>query len=125
MRSLRSRDAVSSSNATGITLDTVLDLLAARVAEKIGSVQGAGSSGARYTSKAPPPGMSRKRFNEVCRELRERGDARVHKVGRVWIAAAEAFENRRAKAGARALEAPETWSPEAALESAGIRSTRR
>lgn len=107
-----------------VAIEAIVELLAMRVAAKVLSAQADGTGrGTVYTSKKPPPGMSAKRFNERCRELSKRGDARVRKIGRVWTADSEAFETR-AKSRAGTARPSGTWSIDAALESAGVRFTR-
>lgn len=111
-------------SAPDLTLEDVLDLLASRIAAKVAAAQQAapGQNGV-YTTNSPPPGMSRKRFNEICR-AKARTDAGVYKVGRVWVAPIEAFVPRPERRAPGAARSDEAWSPEAALASVGVRFTR-
>lgn len=109
---------------TDLTLDVLVEKLASRIVAKLVSAQrGVATEGVTYTSKAPPPGMSRKRFNEVCRERVGQGDKSIRKVGRVWVAPAAAFEKRpRLALPKERLGA--AWTPEDVLASVGVRPTR-
>jgi len=101
-----------------------VELLATHIAAIVIAAQKDGvSAGSVYTSKAPPPGMTRKRFNDLCRQRGAQGDASIRKVGRVWVAPASVFEKPARLAPAR-TRAGEPWSAEAILESVGVRSTR-
>lgn len=105
--------------------EEAFERLATRIAEKVIAAQSGGGTarGPIFTSKAPPPGMTRKWFNELCRQKVAKGDTSIHKVGRVWVAPAEAFE-RRTRGVARDSGSTEVWSAEAVLESVGVRPTR-
>lgn len=87
-----------------------------------------GTPSASYTTHAPPPGMSRRRFNEVARQI-----PGALKVGRAWSVTVEdfrAWSQGRTKASAVSAvttdrtRAARTWSPAAALRDAGARATR-
>lgn len=108
-----------------VTLDEhSVEALATRIATKLASAQNGGAGAVSiYTSKSPPPGMSRKRFNELCRQRSSRGDTSFRKIGRVWVAPATAFEKYALRAAPAAGPA-EPWSPAGTLESAGVRLTR-
>jgi hypothetical protein len=91
--------------------------------ERIEALLAAPSANDGYTTKHPPPGMSRRRFNEICRALHDQGDARVRKFGRVWCADRAVVEAERPAPRPVALpSAP--WTPESALAAAGIRPQR-
>lgn len=104
--------------------EEAFERFATRVAEKVIAAQSGGTvRGTVYTSKAPPPGMTRKWFNALCCQKVALGDTSIHKVGRVWVAPAEAFE-KRTRGMARDSGPTAEWSPEAGLESVGVRFTR-
>jgi hypothetical protein len=91
--------------------------------ERIEALLAVPSANDGYTTKHPPPGMSRRRFNEICRTRHERGDARVRKFGRVWCADRAVLEGEHPAPRPVALpSAP--WTPESALAAAGIRPQR-
>ncbi|MFO0663003.1 MAG: hypothetical protein U0174_03575 [Polyangiaceae bacterium] len=104
-----------------VQLVALADLLAPRLARLMQT------SAREYTSKAPPPGMSTKRFNERCREASRRGDRRVQKLGRVWVANEELFVPRQPAVPLASLAKTnsEPWSPEGALGAAGLRARRK
>ena len=107
-----------------LTLEEILELIATRVAAKVVSAQSEGArAGTTYSSTSLPPGMSRKRFNELCRQRSAQGDKSIRKIGRVWVAPSEAFE-KRARPGLLEKVLREPWSPEAILGSVGVRPTR-
>ena len=118
------RASSSAKPTMDLTLDVVLDLLATRIAEKVASARNdEAGGGAIYTSKSPPPCMTRKWFNEVCRQRFAQGDKSIRKVGRIWVAPAEAFE-KRARLASPAKGHGGVWSAAAALESVDVRPTR-
>jgi hypothetical protein len=47
-----------------------------------------------YTSAHPPPEMSRRQFARKCRDLALRGEAGVHRNGRIWVAPRVLFDER-------------------------------
>lgn len=76
-------------------------------------------SRAFYTSRGPlPPGVSRRRFNEIAREL-----PAARKDGRVWVVPVPAWTQYRSVASRplQAIRSPQPWTPERALEQAGLR----
>ncbi len=77
-----------------------------------------------YTSKSPPPTMTRDHFNALCRRLHAGGDKRVRKVGRSWVASCDAFDVAPRRRRRAVTTAEGQWSPDDALEQAGIRSQR-
>ncbi len=110
-------DSKRSLSAIGNPFELILERL-----ERIESLLSTSSANDGYTTRSPPPGMSRRRFNEVCRTLYESGDGRVQKFGRVWSAARDAFSLPPARESAPVADTP--WTPEAALKAAGIRAQR-
>lgn len=104
-----------------LTIPNPFEMILQRL-ERIETLLGAVPGRTLYTTKSPPPGMSRRRFNEVCRELFARGDRRVSKVGRGWTAERGAIDvHARAESKVVRLE---PWSPEGALAAAGLRPQR-
>jgi hypothetical protein len=101
-------------------LHVLADLVAERCVVRLGAVRGA-----EYTSKNLPPGMSRRAFNDRCKRLADLGDARVKRRGRQWVATREAIDEKpaRRRAPMKMFEGP--WSPQAALEAAGVRAQRK
>ena len=87
--------------------------------ERIEALLATSTANEAFTTKNPPPGMSRRRFNEVCRSLYERGDERVRKFGRCWSAEPEVLAPAPAKSIAP-VTSKSPWSPESALAAAGI-----
>jgi hypothetical protein len=100
-------------------LDVLADAIAERCAARIGCV-----AAREYTTKSLPPGMSRRAFNDRCKGLADAGDTRVHKRGRQWVASREAIDEKspRRRAPNKVFDGP--WSPEDALEAAGVRPQR-
>lgn len=103
-------------------LARILEVLADLVAERCAARLGAVSSASEYTSKNLPPGMSRRAFNDRCKRLADLGDARVRRRGRQWVATRESIDEMpaRRRAPMKVFEGP--WSPQAALEAAGVRA---
>jgi hypothetical protein len=114
-----SRDHSFVKNANKLSIPNPFELILERLDRLEALLLGAPLS-APYTTKCPPPSMSRRRFNEVCRELFARGDERVTKLGRGWTADREAIEVKPQSQAVRVVRA-EAWSPEAALAAAGLR----
>lgn len=71
-----------------------------------------------YTSRGLPPGVSRRRFNEIARGL-----PAARKDGRVWVVPAAAWEACRSQLARSAGKVATTmpWTPEHALQQAGLR----
>jgi hypothetical protein len=106
--------------ALALFLDVMADLVAERCAARLGSI-----APTEYTSSSPPPGMSRRTFNDRCKQLADRSDARVRKPGRQWVASREAIDEKpvRRRVPVTVVQGP--WSPQAALEAAGVRAQRK
>jgi hypothetical protein len=110
-------DSKRNLSAIGNPFELILERL-----ERIESLLSTPSANDGYTTRSPPPGMSRRRFNELCRTLHEHGDGRVQKFGRVWSAPRSAFSLPPVRESAPVADTP--WTPEAALKAAGIRPQR-
>lgn len=91
--------------------------------DRIESLLSSAPTNDTFTTKTPPPGMSRRRFNAICRLLHQDGDGRVRKFGRVWTAPREAIEGASPEDDGEVPDA-EPWTPENALAAAGIRPQR-
>jgi hypothetical protein len=102
-------------------VDSLPDLLAKRMAERLGG----GLLSAEYTTRSLPPGMSRRTFVDNCKHLAGAGDKRVWRRGRLWVAKREAIDEQpaRRRAPVQAFGGP--WSPQEALEAAGVRAQRK
>jgi hypothetical protein len=101
-------------------LEVLADLTAERFAARLGL-----NLGREYTSKNPPPDMSRRAFHDRCKRLAEAGVEGVRKRGRQWVAPRELIDELpvRRRAPVKLLSGP--WSPQAALEAAGVRPQRK
>lgn len=86
--------ATTAHNAIHALLDELTNVLADIVAERCMIRVGPGTTSDEYTSKSPPPGMSRRAFNGCCRRLAAAGDRRVWRRGRMWVAKREAIDER-------------------------------
>ena len=110
-------------SAKPVAIANPFELILERL-EKIEALLAGPSANDDCTTKHPPPGMSRRRFNEICRALHDRGDARVRKFGRVWSADREVLESER-PVPRPVVVSSAPWTPEAALAAAGVRPQRR
>jgi hypothetical protein len=88
----------------------------------------------RWTSVRLPPGRSRRWFAEFCLAQYRQDEPRVRKLGRVWECERSLLEEalpprRRGPAVANnddeAANDDEPWSPERALEEAGLLPRKR
>lgn len=107
-------------DALAHVLHVLADLVAERCVVRLGAVRSD-----EYTSKSPPAGMSRRTFNERCKVLADAGDSRVRRRGRQWVATRDAIDEKpaRRRPPAKVLDGP--WSPQAALDAAGVRAQRK
>lgn len=79
------------------------------------------ASEAVVTARNPPPGVSRRAFNDRCRKLARSGDPRVRKIARVWSAPIAALLDERRR-GPEGLTELGSWTPSAAISRAGGRT---
>lgn len=78
-----------------------------------------------YTSLAPPHGMKRRAFVELCRDLAARGEPGVRRVGSVWVAEFDVFERAAVRRRRTAKPVAAAWTPESALRAAGARVPKK
>ena len=101
-----------------MTLDLILDQLADLVAERVAARLGSARP-AVYSSTNLPPGITRRTFNARCKSIPE-----ATRDGKVWRCPVDAYERHLSRPATEAPKPPVRPDTIALLSSAGVRVRR-